>query len=370
MPDYASDQRIVMTLDAGGTNFVFSAMRANRTVVESFALPSNAGNLERSLATLVEGFERVRTQLPSAPVAISFAFPGPSDYFNGIVVGPRNLPAYRDVALKPMLEDKFGLPAFINNDGDLFAYGEAASGFLPYVNGVLEKAGSPKRFRNLLGVTLGTGFGGGIVRDGELFIGDNSASGEIWLLRHKFGTEENVEEGASIRAVRRVYAEKAGIRFEEAPEPRAICEIADGAAPGNRDAAREAFRRMGEVAGDAIALADTLLDGLVVIGGGIAAAHRHFLPAVIGEMNGSYTAPDGQQFRRLIPRAFNLEDPAQLEEFVRGETKELTVPGSRRTIRFDGLQRVGVGISRLGTSEATAIGAYAFALRQLERRTS
>jgi glucokinase len=124
------------------------------------------------------------------------------------------------------------------------------------------------------------------------------------------------------------------------------------------------------VAGDAIALADTLLDGLVVIGGGIAAAHRHFLPAVIAEMNGSYTAPDGQQFRRLIPRAFNLEDPAQLEEFVRGETKELTVPGSRRTIRFDGLQRVGVGISRLGTSEATAIGAYAFALRQLERRTS
>jgi glucokinase len=368
MPDYASDERIVMTLDAGGTNFVFSAMQANRPVVESFALPSNADSLARSLDTIVEGFHRVRAQVPAPPVAISFAFPGPADYPRGIVVRPPNLVAYRDVALGPMLEDRFALPTFINNDGDLFACGEAASGFLPYVNGVLEKAGSPKRFRNLLGVTLGTGFGGGIVRGGELFVGDNSSSGEIWLSRHKGKLDTNVEEGASIRAVRRVYADRAGLRFEDAPEPRVIAEIADGLAPGDRAAALEAFRRMGEVAGDAIALAITLLDGLVVIGGGIAGAHRHFLPAIVAEMNGAYTAPDGQRFRRLIPRAFNLEDPAQLAEFVRGETKELPIPGTSRTVRFDGLQRVGIGVSRLGTSEATAIGAYAFALNQLERR--
>ena len=357
MPDYASDARIVMTLDAGGTNFVFSAMQANRPVVASFAMPSNADSLPRSLDTIIEGFERVKAQLPAPPVAISFAFPGPADYFHGIIVRPPNLVAYRDVALGPMLEDRFALPTFINNDGDLFACGEAASGFLPYVNGVLEKAGSPKRFRNLLGVTLGTGFGGGIVRGGELFVGDNSSSGEIWLSRQKGKLDTNVEEGASIRAVRRVYAERAGLRFEDAPEPRVIAEIADGLAPGDRAAALEAFRRMGEVAGDAIALAITLLDGLVVIGGGISGDERR------------YTAPDGQRFRRLIPQAFNLEDPAQLAEFVRGETRELPVPGSSRTVRFDAMQRTGVGVSRLGTSEATAIGAYAFALNQLERRT-
>ena len=44
-----SDQRIVMTLDAGGTNFVFSAIQAIRAVVESFALPAHSGDLERSL---------------------------------------------------------------------------------------------------------------------------------------------------------------------------------------------------------------------------------------------------------------------------------------------------------------------------------
>ena len=368
MQNYDHDPRIVMTLDAGGTNFVFSAMQANRPVVLSFALPAYADQLDRSLATIVEGFRRTQAQLTAPPVAISFAFPAPADYFNGIIVRPGNLPAYRDVALAPMLEDKFGLPTYINNDGDLFAYGEATAGFLPYVNGLLEQAGSPKRYRNLFGVTLGTGLGGGIVRDGELFVGDNSVAGEIWLARHKLERDTNAEEGASIRAVRRAYAAVAGLSLADTPEPKQIYEIAEGRAVGHRQAAREAFRRMGEVAGDAIAQAITLIDGLVVIGGGIAGAHRQFLPAVVDEMNGTYVAPDGQRFPRLGIRAFNLEDPAQREEFLKGETKELTVPGSARKVRFDALQRTGVGITRLGTSEATAIGAYAFALRRLGER--
>jgi glucokinase len=368
MPDFSQDSRVVMTLDAGGTNFVFSAMQANRPVIESFSLPSSADHLERSLRTLIDGFQRVREAVPQPPVALSFSFPAPADYSHGVIVAPRNLPAYRDVALKDFLEDQFQLPVFINNDGDLFAYGEATAGFLPYVNALLEGAGSPKRFRNLLGVTLGTGFGGGIVRDGELFSGDNSVAGEVWLLRHKLEPAFNAEEGASIRAVRRVYAALTGMPFADAPEPKEIYEIAEGRAAGNAEAAREAFRRLGEVAGDAIGQALTLIDGLVVIGGGISGAHRQFLPAIVDELNSTYPAPNGERFRRLIPRAFNLEDPAQLAAFLQGETKELRVPWSERTIRFDGLQRTGVGISRLGTSEATAIGAYAFALNHLDRR--
>jgi glucokinase len=242
------------------------------------------------------------------------------------------------------------------------------------VNGLLEAAASPKRFRNLLGITLGTGFGGGLVRDGQLIVGDNSAAGEVWLLRHKLERDRNAEEGASIRAVRRVYAEESGTPLEQAPEPKILLEIAEGRAAGhaqgNQAAAQEAFRRLGEVAGDAISEAITLLDGLVVVGGGITGAHRQFLPAIIAEMNGTYIAPNGERFRRLVPQAFNLEDPADLARFVTGEAKEIAVPGSGRTVRFDAVPRVGVGVSRLGTSEATAIGAYAFALSQLDARAA
>lgn len=362
----SNDQRIVMTLDAGGTNFRFSAMQSNKSVTETVAMPSNGDNLDRCLANIVEGFTRVKAKCPAPPGAISFAFPGPADYPNGIIGDLGNLPGFRGgVALGPMLEEKFGVPVFINNDGDLFVYGEAIAGFLPYVNGQLEKAGSPKRYKNLFGVTLGTGFGGGIVRNGELFIGDNSMAGEVWLLRNKLAPQMNAEEGVSIRAVRRVFAEQSGIAFDQAPEPKVIFDIGTGKQPGNKAAAREAFRRLGEVTGDAVAQALTLVDGLAVIGGGVSGSWPLFLPALVDELNSTYTGPAGNPFRRLASVAFNLEDPAQLGKFLKGETREIAVPGSGRKVKYDPLQRIGVGMSRLGTSEAVAIGAYAFALQKL-----
>jgi len=363
---YDDDHRIVMTLDAGGTNFKFSAIRGNRPAVEPFSVPSNGDQLEACLAAIVDGFERVRRSLPEEPVAISFAFPGPADYARGIIGDLYNLPAFRGgVALGPMLEEKFGMPVFINNDGDLFVYGEAIAGLLPHVNGLLEQAGSPKRYKNLFGVTLGTGFGAGIVRDSELLGGDNICAGEIWLMRNKLQPQTNAEQGASIRAVRRVYAAESGVALDDVPDPKEIFDIGMGNAPGNRAAAIEAFRQLGEVVGDAMGQALTLIDGLAVIGGGVSGAWQLFLPAILDELNSNYISPEGDHFRRLAQAAFNLEDPAQLDVFLKGDKRDITVPGSGRIISYDPMPRVGVGMSRLGTSEAVAIGAYAYALHEL-----
>ncbi len=360
----ARDRRIVLTLDAGGTGLKFTAIQGNRLLASPITLPTEAENLERCLANIVAGFEQIARALPAPPAAISFAFPAPADYPAGIIDNIGNLPAFRGgVPLGPILEERFGVPVFINNDGDLFAYGEALAGFLPAVNRLLAEAGSPKRYRNLLGLTLGTGFGGGIVRNGELYIGDNSNAGEVWLLRNALDPGINAEEGASIRAVRRWYADAVGIAAAGAPEPREIFEIGSGRAAGNRAAALAAWRNLGEVVGDCIAQALTLLDGLVVIGGGLGGAHELFLPAAVAAMNADFSACPGR--RRLVPRGFNLEDPIEREAFLRGERRELAVPGSSRRVPYDPLQRTGVGISRLGTSEAVAIGAYAFALRKL-----
>ncbi len=364
--NYSSDKRTVMTLDAGGTNFVFTAIKGNEPVLDEVTLSSNADNLDRCMATLVEGFTSVRSRLKEKPAAISFAFPGPADYPNGIIGDLPNLPAFRGgVALGPMLEEKFGLPVFINNDGDLYAYGEAIVGFLPHVNGLLEKAGKPKRYKNLLGLTLGTGFGAGIVRDGNLFTGDNSIAGEIWLLRDKLDPTMNVEEHASIRGVRRAYSREDNIRLEETPEPKDIYEIAIGKRSGNKRAAIAAFREMAEAAGDAISNAITLIDGLVIIGGGLAGASSVFLPFLVEEMNSTFTSPDGKRFRRLSAQVYNLEDEGELYKFLRGATVEIPVYGSVRKVSYDPEMRIGVGVSRIGTSKAIAIGAYAFALNSL-----
>jgi glucokinase len=368
-PNYSNDPRVVLTLDGGGTNFRFSAIQGNRSIVETIVLPSSGDNLERCLTNIVEGFKRAKEQCPKPPVAISFAFPGPADYPNGVIGDLQHLPAFRGgIALGPMLEERFGLPVFINNDGDLFVYGEAIAGFLPCVNGLLEKAGNPKRYNNLFGVTLGTGFGGGIVRNGELFLGDNSLGAEIWLLRNKLNPQTRVEEVAGIRGVRRFYAEEAGIPFEESPEPRNIFAIGQGAQAGDKAAALEAFRQLGEVVGDAMGQALTIVDGLAVIGGGLSGAWPLFSQALLEELNSPYLSAHEESVRRLIPEAFDLEDAAELQKFLQPATRRIAVPGSSRTARYDASPRIGVGLTRLGTSEAVGIGAYAFALQKLDAR--
>ncbi len=367
--NFSNDNRIVLTLDAGGTNLVFTAMQGNEQIVEDIQLPSNADDLEKCLKSIVEGFGAVKAELKKEPSAISFAFPGPADYPNGIIGDLPNLPAFRGgVALGPMLEDKFNLPVFINNDGDLYAYGEAIGGFLPAVNKQLEEAGSPKRYKNLLGLTLGTGFGAGIVRDGNLFLGDNSIAGEIWLIRDKLTPTSNIEEHASIRGVKRVFARETGIDANEAPEPRDIYETASGKKEGNKEAAVKAFEEMAEAVGDAVANAVTLIDGLVVIGGGLAGAADIFLPNVVSEMNGSYKHDvTGDEFRRLVAKVYNLEDSSDMDKFLKGSVKEVSVPGTDKTYQYDPEMRIGVGISKIGTSKAIAIGAYSFALNAMDK---
>ena len=365
--NYAADRRIVLTLDAGGTNFVFSAIRSNREIVEPIRLPAETQILERSLDTIERGFRKVVDLLDAHPVAISFAFPGPADYPNGIIDNVGNLPAFAGgVPLGPWLEKRFGIPVFINNDGDLFGYGEAIAGLLPKVNGLLAKAHSPKRYQTLFGVTLGTGFGGGLVHRNRLFIGDNSNANEIWLMRNKVRPNCLSEDGASIRAVRNAYARLVGIDPSLSPSPKEIGEIALDQREGDKAAAVEAYRELGEVVGDALANALTLFDGLVVIGGGISRSYPLFVPALLGELNGEINNYEGASLPRIVQKSFDLEDEAQLNVFLQGEQKGILMPGGDETLIYDPMKRIGLGRSVLGTSEAVAIGAYAFALNELD----
>ena len=263
-----------------------------------------------------------------------------------------------------MLKEKFKIPVFINNDGDLFAYGEAIAGFLPYVNEKLKEAGSPKQYKNLLGVTLGTGFGGGIVRNNELYLGDNSAAGEIWVIRNKKYNRSFAEESVSIRAIKRVYQEISG-QDVSVLSPEDIFNIAAGKKEGNQQAALDSFTEMGEVIGDTLANALTLLDGLVVIGGGLTGASGLFLNTIVKELNSHLENLPGDKVDRMEIKAYNLEDTSDFEKFISGDLKQVIIPGTNKMVPYDSLKRTGIGLSKLGTSKAVSIGAYAFALANL-----
>ena len=367
MTDFKTDSRIVLTLDAGGTNMVFGAMRGGEFIVEPITLPSNANDLDLCLNTMVTGFQAVIDKLEEKPSAISFAFPGPADYPNGIIGGYLpNFPSFRDgVALGPFLRNKFGVPVYINNDGDLFAYGEALGGVLPEVNAKLEACGSAKRYKNMLGYTFGTGFGVGMIVNGELNRGDNSCV-ETFCLPHKKLAGVIVEEGVAVRAVKRVYGELSG-DINHNFEPKDIFDIAEGKKEGNAEAAQKAFAEMGEIAGDAMATAVTLTDGLIVIGGGITAARKYIMPALLEALRGKMHTISGDELNRVQMKVYDLDNEAEFAEFAKGEGRRLKVYGSEEEVIYDPQKRIGVAISKMGASKAISVGAYTFALDQLDK---
>jgi predicted NBD/HSP70 family sugar kinase len=369
MSDIRNDSRIVLTLDAGGTNMVFGAMKGGEYYGETITLPSNSNNLDLCLQAMVLGFGTIIERLgKEQPVAISFAFPGPADYPNGIIGGfLPNFPSFRDgVALGPFLKQKFGVPVFINNDGDLYAYGEALGGALPEINKRLEDAGSAKRYHNLIGYTFGTGFGIGTVIDGRLNRGDNSCV-ETFCLKHPDMPDIIVEDGVAIRAVKRVFGELCG-NPNHGLEPKEIGAIAKGNAPGDQAAAIKAFDKMGEVAGDAIATAVTLIDGLVVIGGGIMNNHEFLMPGILRTMRSKMHQLTGEELNRVQMKVYNLDDPAEFVDFARGEARRLKVYGSDEEVVYDPQKRIGVMRSKIGASKAISLGAYAFALSELDKK--
>lgn len=365
--DTNTDKRIVLTLDAGGTNFVFSAIQSNEEIAGPIVYPSYADDLEKCLNTIISGFEFLASKLDQKPDAISFAFPGPADYEQGIIGNLPNFPAFKGgVPMGPMLEDKFEIPVFINNDGNLFAYGEALSGILIDTNKKLKEAGSILQHKNLIGLTLGTGFGCGLVLDKGLIVGDNSCGAEIHNTLNKTNPNWNAEESVSTRAIQRVYFEEAKLKFDKKIMPKDIYNIAKDQYPGDIEAAKKAFEVYGENLGSSIANIVTLFDGLVAIGGGITAAADLFAPAMFNELNRTLEDYKGNVNSRLSFQIFDLENEDTFETYASGKVVEFQVPGSNRIVKYDSMPRIGVGFSKLGASKATFLGAYAYALQKLD----
>jgi len=97
---------------------------------------------------------------------IGIGAPGPVDPRAGLVVDPPNLPGWRDVPLRQIMADAFGLPVHLGNDANLAALAEHAYGAGVGVD-------------DLVYVTLSTGIGGGIIAGGQLLLGTRGLAGEI-----------------------------------------------------------------------------------------------------------------------------------------------------------------------------------------------
>jgi glucokinase len=357
---------LILSLDAGGSNFVFSALKSGVPVLPSIHKTVDVEQLPACIDDIVSGFEEIRQCCSEKAQAISFAFPGPANYAEGIIGHLENLPAFDTfVPLGPLLEQHFHLPVFINNDGDLFAYGEARAGLLPAINVELMANGETRRYRNLVGLTLGTGLGCGVCLGEQLLRGDNDAAAEIWSIADPMGSGQPVEETLSVRGLKNMYAQEAGVSLADVPEPAELFRLLSEGTPNLRTAVMHTFQRYYDVLTEVIRSCIALFDGLVVLGGGIAGSAGGFLPSMVSALNAETELRNGKTLHRLESTVYNLSDPLDRERFLRPNRGELRVAGSEVPISFTPEKRSGIALVDGDTSVSIMKGAYFYAADQL-----
>ena len=109
---------------------------------------------------------------------------------------------------------------------------------------------------------------------------------------------------------------------------------------------------------------------VIVIGGGITAAKKYIMPALLYELRGKMHSIGGDEFDRVQMKVFDLDNEAEFEQFARGASRDLKVYGTDKVVTYDPMKRIGVMVSHIGASTAISLGAYAYALNEVDKKAN
>lgn len=159
-------QHEVVGVDLGGTSIKAGRVEDRQLVsVEKYPTPGTASEQEVTTAVI----ETIRKVIRPTTSGIGIGVPSVVDTASGIVFDVANIPSWKEVPVKKILEEEFQVPVHVNNDANCFAYGEKIYG-------------KGKNYQHFVGITLGTGVGAGIVQDGQLLQDANCGAGEFGIV--------------------------------------------------------------------------------------------------------------------------------------------------------------------------------------------
>lgn len=174
MASSAPSDRYIIGVDLGGTNIVVGAMSADGSREYAMhEIPTRASlGADAVVERIVQLIERVAAETMAATgtpreafLGLGIGSPGPLDREKGLVIVTPNL-GWRDFPLRDRVSEAVGMPATLDNDANCATLGEWW-------------LGAAKGGRNVIGLTIGTGIGGGLILDGRLYHGASDAAGEI-----------------------------------------------------------------------------------------------------------------------------------------------------------------------------------------------
>lgn len=263
----AETDKTSIGIDFGGTSVKLGVCRGDELLVTDEPIPTM--QFHGPAALIGEMAARVAKLQKAYPAicAIGVGVPGLVDFDHGFVHELTNVPGWKHVPLKAILSEKTGLPVLVENDANAMTYAEF-------------RHGAARGLKNVIGLTMGTGIGGGLVLDGKMFRGSGFVAGEIGQMsidyNGKAGHYGNLGALEKYTGNQQI-AEHAVLRYSEAGIEKDIAEctpkkIADAAQAGD-DIARQIWGEVADWLGTAISSIAWLLNpDAFVIGGGVAQA--------------------------------------------------------------------------------------------------
>ncbi|MDZ7372243.1 MAG: ROK family protein, partial [candidate division KSB1 bacterium] len=207
--------------------------------------------------------------------AIGVGSPGAIDFENGRLIGSTpNIPHWENADIRKQLEAEFSIPVWADNDANIMAFAEA-------------RHGAAEGGKNVICATLGTGIGGGILIDGELYRGKNYTAGEIghMAIVHNglpcnCGGKGCFEQYASAPAMVRHYAEILEANGKKLPKDASTVTIFANAAAGEKEAQQAIDVTVDYLGTGFASLANIFNPEIIVIGGGVAEAGDEFIAKI------------------------------------------------------------------------------------------
>lgn len=259
-------------VDIGGTSIVAGLL--NEGIFSNTVTVSTKAH--QPLQTILQQLFNAIDQLIAPGVkAIGIGCPGIIDSGQGVILNINNIPAFKAINLKTIVQEKYNIPVFINNDANCFVLGETFFG-------------AAKGYNHVVGITIGTGLGAGIVINKKVHGGFKGVAGELGCIAYK---DSIVEDYCSSKFFTNYYREEGAALFSKAEQADIV--------------AKTAFIELGMHLGWLInTTLYSIAPQIIVIGGSIAKAFKYIEPGIQKQLS---------QFMFKDFRAKLKIEPAQLD---------------------------------------------------------
>jgi glucokinase len=276
----------VIGIDLGGTAIKLGRFTEDGTCLQSLTVPTpQPAYPDATIEMMLYAIEKLAPDMANIN-AIGVGTPGPADAAGRVAQIAINLEGWIEIPVATLIQSRTGVPVVVGNDANCAGLGE-------------KWLGAGRNYRNSVLLTLGTGVGGAVFLNGALFTGREGSAGELGLITFnpaghacKSGNSGSLEQFLSGQAIRRMTGK----------EPK---ELGILAAAGDRDAL-EFWNNYGRNLGIGLtSIIYMLTPEVAIIGGGISASAKYFLPAAQQEIDRRVMATSRPGFKLIAAQLGN-----------------------------------------------------------------